>query len=123
MVVSVFVSITINNLSLIQCHFSILVQQNGPLEPTQEEQEDLERALEAVNKQVKSLQQLTGGDAAFLGDFLDVDDQILDEADIAEVVLHSPNSSSIETDDTGNIIITSACNSATATDIRGLVQT
>lgn len=99
------------------------VQQNGPLEPTQEEQEDLERALEAVNKQVKSLQQLTGGDAAFLGDFLDVDDQILDEADIAEVVLHSPNSSSIETDDTGNIIITSACNSATATDIRGLVQT
>lgn len=51
------------------------VQQNSPFEPTQEEQEDLQRALEAVDEQVKNLQQLS--DSNFLGDLLDVDDQML----------------------------------------------
>lgn len=59
------------------------VEQNSPFEPTQEEKEDLERALEAVDEQVKSLQQITGSD--FLDDFLD--DPILDDTDICEDVL------------------------------------
>lgn len=104
-----------------------LVQQNGPLEPTQEEQEDLERALEAVNKQVKSLQQMTavgvvggsggGDDTTFLGDFLDVDDQMLDDTDICtEVVLNSPDTSGI---DTSNILIEGGNNSSNSVGDEG----
>lgn len=65
----------------------ILVQQNDHYEPTQKEQEELARALEEVDEQVKSLEQMTGS-TDFLGNFLDVDDEILiDDTDICGEVL------------------------------------
>ena len=69
-------------------------QHDDEYTPTQEEQEDLERALEAVDEQVKSLEQMTSTD--FLGDFLDVGDEILDDTEICtEVLHHSPDNSVI----------------------------
>lgn len=52
------------------------VQQNDHYEPTQKEQDELTRALEEVDEQVKSLEQMTGS-TDFLDSFLDVDDEIL----------------------------------------------
>lgn len=64
-----------------------LVQQNEHYEPTQKEQEELARALEEVDEQVKSLEQMTGS-TDFLGNFLDVNDEILiDDTDICAEVL------------------------------------
>lgn len=64
-----------------------LVQQNDHYEPSQKEQEELARALEEVDEQVKSLEQMTGS-SNFLEDFLDVDDEILvDDTDICSEVL------------------------------------
>ncbi|XP_055590503.1 mucin-2 [Uranotaenia lowii] len=80
-------------------------EQNGPtFESTQEEEEDLERALEVVGEHVKSLEDMTVESANFLGDFLDnVDDEMLDGSDIcSDQMLQSPSA--------GN-------------DIRGLVHT
>lgn len=63
------------------------VQQNDHYEPTQKEQEELARALEEVDEQVKSLEQMTGS-TDFLGNFLDVDDEILvDDTDMCGEVL------------------------------------
>lgn len=70
------------------------VQPNDPYEPTQEEQEKLERDLEEIDKQVKSLQQMTGS-TNFLGDFLDVSDEILNDVEICTDVLHSTDNSDI----------------------------
>lgn len=78
---------------------NILVQHNDPYEPTQEEQEDLERALEEVDEQVKSLEQMTGP-TNFLDDFLDDEIAIIDDADICTEVLHSPDH---QTDNRGMI--------------------
>ncbi|XP_037026059.1 uncharacterized protein LOC119067282 isoform X3 [Bradysia coprophila] len=75
------------------------VQHNDPYEPTQEEQEDLERALEEVDEQVKSLEQMTGP-TNFLDDFLDDEIAIIDDADICTEVLHSPDH---QTDNRGMI--------------------
>ncbi|KAJ6639125.1 INO80 complex subunit D [Pseudolycoriella hygida] len=75
------------------------VQHNDPYEPTQEEQEDLERALEEVGEQVKSLEEMTGP-TNFLDDFLDDEIAIIDDADICTEVLHSPDH---QTDNRGMI--------------------
>lgn len=67
--------------------------QNGgpPFESTREEEEDLERALEAVGEHVKSLEDMTVESANLFGDFLDnVDDEMLDGSDICSVVVQSP---------------------------------
>lgn len=67
------------------CVFSA-VQQNDHYEPTQKEQDELARALEEVDEQVKSLEQMTGS-TDFLDSFL-VDDEILvDGPDICADVL------------------------------------
>lgn len=71
-------------------------EQNGPsFESTQEEEEDLERALEVVG--VKSLEDMTVESANFLGDFLDnVDDEMLDGSDIcSDQMLQSPSTNDI----------------------------
>lgn len=73
-------------------------EQNGPtFESTQEEEEDLERALEVVGEHVKSLEDMTVESANFLGDFLDnVDDEMLDGSDIcSDQMLQSPNTNDI----------------------------
>ncbi|XP_058456821.1 mucin-2 [Malaya genurostris] len=73
-------------------------EQNGPtFESTQQEEEDLERALEVVGEHVKSLEDMTVESANFLGDFLDnVDDEMLDGSDIcSEQMLQSPNTNEI----------------------------
>ena len=59
-------------------------EQNGPpFESTREEEEDLERALEAVGEHVKSLEDMTVESANLFGDFLDnVDDEMLDGPDM-----------------------------------------
>lgn len=78
--------VTVNVLLINYCNF--LDQHNDHYEPSQKEQEELARALEEVDEQVKSLEQLTGTD--FLGSFLDVDDEILvDDSDICAEVLTS----------------------------------
>lgn len=72
--------------------------QNGgpPFESTREEEEDLERALEAVGEHVKSLEDMTVESANLFGDFLDnVDDEMLDGSDICSdasqmLVVQSP---------------------------------
>lgn len=82
--------------------FLYAVQHNDHYEPTQEEQEDLERALNAVNAQLKSLEQeQLPGSSNFLGDFLDVDDEMMVATEICTDVLHSND----------------------AADVRGLVHT
>lgn len=73
-------------------------EQNGPtFESTQEEDQDLERALEVVGEHVKSLEDMTVESANFLGDFLDnVDDEMLDGSDIcSDQMLQSPNTNDI----------------------------
>lgn len=61
-------------------------QQNDHYEPTQKEQDELARALEEADQQVKSLKQITGSD--FLDSFLDVGDEIfVDNSDICADVL------------------------------------
>ncbi|XP_065074274.1 mucin-5AC isoform X2 [Ochlerotatus camptorhynchus] len=73
-------------------------EQNGPtFESTQEEEEDLERALEVVGEHVKSLEDMTVESANFLGDFLDnVDDEMLNGSDIcSDQMLQSPNTNDI----------------------------
>lgn len=73
-------------------------EQNGPtFESTQEEDRDLERALEVVGEHVKSLEDMTVESANFLGDFLDnVDDEMLDGSDIcSDQMLQSPNTNDI----------------------------
>ncbi|XP_058812932.1 mucin-2-like [Topomyia yanbarensis] len=73
-------------------------EQNGPtFESTQQEEEDLERALEVVGEHVKSLEDMTVESANFLGDFLDnVDDEMLDGSDIcSDQMLQSPNTNDI----------------------------
>uniref|UniRef100_A0A8D8EU97 (northern house mosquito) hypothetical protein n=1 Tax=Culex pipiens TaxID=7175 RepID=A0A8D8EU97_CULPI len=59
-------------------------EQNGPpFESTREEEEDLERALEAVGEHVKSLEDMAVESANLFGDFLDnVDDEMLDGPDM-----------------------------------------
>lgn len=101
---------------------SFSAQQNDPYEPTQEEQEDLERALEAVDEQVKNLEQMTGS-TNFLSDFLDVEDvEILDDSNIVvctEDVIHS---SSPLPQQTAQPMLRSQP-SAQRINIRGLVHT
>lgn len=81
--------------------FLYAVQHNDHYEPTQEEQEDLERALNAVNAQLKSLEQeQLPGSSNFLRDFLDVDEMMV-ATEISTDVLHSND----------------------AADVRGLVHT
>ncbi|XP_053682577.1 uncharacterized protein LOC128733039 [Sabethes cyaneus] len=73
-------------------------EQNAPtFESTQEEEEDLERALEVVGEHVKSLEDMTVESANFLGDFLDnVDDEMLDGSDIcSDQMLQSPSTNDI----------------------------
>lgn len=73
-------------------------EQNAPtFESTQEEDQDLERALEVVGEHVKSLEDMTVESANFLGDFLDnVDDEMLDGSDIcSDQMLQSPNTNDI----------------------------
>ncbi|XP_062554754.1 uncharacterized protein LOC134219864 isoform X2 [Armigeres subalbatus] len=73
-------------------------EQNAPtFESTQEEDQDLERALEVVGEHVKSLEDMTVESANFLGDFLDnVDDEMLDGSDICtDQMLQSPNTNDI----------------------------
>lgn len=73
-------------------------EQNGPtFESTQEEDQDLERALEVVGEHVKSLEDMTVESANFLGDFLDnVDDEMLEGSDICtDQMLQSPNTNDI----------------------------
>ncbi|XP_055539849.1 uncharacterized protein LOC129726784 [Wyeomyia smithii] len=73
-------------------------EQSAPtFESTQEEEEDLERALEVVGEHVKSLEDMTVESANFLGDFLDnVDDEMLDGTDICtDQMLQSPNTNDI----------------------------
>lgn len=70
------------------------VQQSDHYEPTQMEQDELARALEEVDQQVKSLEQCVSihgtGATHFLDSFLDVDGEILVEtSDICEEVLSS----------------------------------
>lgn len=70
------------------------MQQSDHYEPTQMEQDELARALEEVDQQVKSLEQCVSihgtGATHFLDSFLDVDDEILVEtSDICEEVLSS----------------------------------
>lgn len=71
-------------------------EQNGPtFESTREEEEDLERALEAVGEHVKSLEDMTVESANLFGDFLDnVDDEMLDGPDMCSaeqmLVVQSP---------------------------------
>lgn len=86
---------------LIAYSLAVQLQQNEHYEPSQKEQDELARALEEVDEQVKSLEQMTGS-SDFLGNFLDVDDEILvDDSDIC-----------------GDILSTSMKN-----EIRGLVHT
>lgn len=60
------------------------VQQHDHYEPTQKEQDELARALEEVDEQVKSLEQMTSS-SNFLDNFLDVNDEILvDGSDICD---------------------------------------
>lgn len=74
------------------------MQQHDHYEPTQKEQDELARALEEVNEQVKSLsEQMTSS-----SDFLDNFDEILDGSDICDEVLTT---------------------SSVKNDIRGLVHT
>lgn len=77
------------------------MQQHDQYEPTQKEQDELARALEEVDEQVKSLEQMTSS-SNFLDSFLDVNEEILvDGSDICDEMS------------------TSSVNS----DIRGLVHT
>lgn len=63
------------------------MQQHDHYEPTQKEQDELARALEEVDEQVKSLKQMTGSTDLF-ENFLDVDDEILvDGSDMCTDVL------------------------------------
>lgn len=78
----------------------ISVQQNDHYEPSQKEQDELARALEEVDEQVKSLEQMTGS-TDFLNNFLN-DEILVDSNDICADVL---TTSSIKN------------------EIRGLVQT
>lgn len=64
----------------------IAVQQNEHYEPSQKEQDDLARALEEVDEQVKSLEQMTGS-SDFLGNFLDDDEILVEDHDICDDVL------------------------------------
>lgn len=57
------------------------VQQHDHYEPTQKEQDELARALEEVDEQVKSLEQMTNS-SNFLDNFLDVNDELVDGSDI-----------------------------------------
>lgn len=60
------------------------MQQHDHYEPTQKEQDELARALEEVDEQVKSLEQMTSS-SHFLDNFLDVNDEILvDGSDICD---------------------------------------
>lgn len=100
----------------------------------QDERDEVERALEMAEHNLKSLQQTIGSDSDFLGDFLDVNDHMLDDADICSKmeivssVLHSPDTSGI---DTATLFADGGSNSgdggrscmAGVADIRGLVQT
>lgn len=73
-------------------HEIYAVQQSDHYEPTQKEQDELARALEEVDQQVKSLEQCVSGGGAthFLDSFLDVDDEILVEtSEYCEEVLSS----------------------------------
>ncbi|XP_055377964.1 uncharacterized protein LOC129609851 [Condylostylus longicornis] len=120
--------------------FFTTVQQNGPLEPTQEEQEYLERALEMANKQVQEQmnqmvgqqieQMAVGGDQIdpnFLESFL-VDNL---DADICTEIVYSPGANEIDANsllidaESNGTIGSNSCNdnSTTAADIRNLVQT
>ncbi|XP_055849151.1 uncharacterized protein LOC129914110 [Episyrphus balteatus] len=95
----------------------------------QDEREEVERALELADKQIKSLQQMTGNDTDFLRDLLDGSDQILDDTDICTEIVssHSPDTSGIDTTtlfvDGGSNSTAGSCTGPTPTDIRGLVQT
>lgn len=96
----------------------------------QDEREEVERALELADKQIKSLQQMTGNDDTdFLRDLLDGSDQILDDTDICTEIVssHSPDTSGIDTTtlfvDGGSNSTAGSCTGPTPTDIRGLVQT
>lgn len=92
------------NLAILIVFLSIQhkVQQHDHYEPTQKEQDELARALEEVDEQVKSLEQMTSS-SDFLDNFLDVDDEILvDGSDICDEVLTT---------------------SSVKNDIRGLVHT
>lgn len=60
------------------------MQQHDHYEPTQKEQDELARALEEVDEQVKSLEQMTSS-SNFLDNFLDVNDEILvDSTDMCD---------------------------------------
>lgn len=60
------------------------MQQHDHYEPTQKEQDELARALEEVDEQVKSLEQMTSS-SNFLDNFLDVNDEILvDSSDMCD---------------------------------------
>lgn len=81
------------------------MQQNDTYEPTQKEQDELARALEEVDEQVKSLAEQMTGSNNFLDNFLNVDDEILvNGADICTEVLTTPTTT-------------------VKNDIRGLVHT
>lgn len=69
------------------CCFVISVQQSDHYEPSQKEQDELARALEEVDEQVKSLEQMTGS-SDFLGNFLD-DEILVDDAVICNDVLNA----------------------------------
>ena len=57
---------------------SFISEQQNTFEPTQEEQDNLDFVLEAVDKHVKNLEQMTEESTNFLGDFLDnVDEEML----------------------------------------------
>lgn len=77
-----------NNLTFtIFIHLNAIVQQSDHYEPTQKEQDELARALEEVDEQVKSLEQMTGS-THFLDNFLNVDDEILvDSSEICDDVM------------------------------------
>lgn len=71
--------------SFFSCYM-ILAEQNEEYIPTREETEELERALEAVNQDVKSLEKLTASQGSAL-----LLDALLDERALAETLASLPD--------------------------------
>lgn len=77
------------------CLDSNQVQQHDHYEPTQKEQDELARALEEVDEQVKSLEQMTSS-SNFLDNFLDVNEEIL--VDGSDIICDELTTSSVKND-------------------------
>ncbi|XP_037946723.1 putative uncharacterized protein DDB_G0292292 [Teleopsis dalmanni] len=87
----------------------------------QDECDEVERALALADKHLKSLQQTIGSDSDFLGDFLDVNEDFLNDEDICSNI--DTSALFIDSGTNGGSGGGTSGNCSTITDVRGLVQT